>query len=88
MRAYRCQRFPQRENRRGRRVGERLVENESRGSAREPRRSRTFQSAAADETAGNSNKFPADSTLVKAIGWLQDEVRHPYVYIWGDNLRV
>ena len=64
------------------------MENENRGSAHESRRSRTFQSAAADETAGNSNDFPADSTLVQAIGWLQDKVRHPYVYIRGDNLRV
>ena len=86
MRAYRYQRFPRHENRRGRRVGERLVENESRGSAHESRRSQTFQSATADETAGNSNEFPADSTLVQAIGWLQDKVRHSYENIWGDNL--
>ena len=64
------------------------MENKNRGSAHESRQSRTFQSAAADETAGNSNEFPADSTLVQASGWLQDTVRHPYEYIRGDTLRV
>ena len=47
-----------------------------------------FQSFATDETAGNSNKFPANSTLVQAVGRLQDEIRHPPIYIRGDNLRV
>ena len=45
-----------------------------------------FQSHPADETAGNSDEFPADSTLVQAVGWLQDEIRHPPMHIWGDNL--